>query len=467
MAPKKKPTATDPYGVSRLPTSGISAQRVLAPPKPSKPQTIQQRIQSQKRDATKRTIAQAAQGKSPLSVAGRANLAVGGTGGTKPAASSSLAAVDNFLPTVQSAARQQAVTAGMAKAPAMQVGPAVPPGALFDKPSLVNLAEAKLGGKDNVDRTLSGGGSSGSNIGELLARGFGNLGDIRGTEFWNDPSLTTQYSQIGADVGAGGAAAQQKALDALLSVAQGGGATDLERARMLAAEQDVNQWSRSQREAAQQDAAATGMSSSGGALLDALLSTEMGANRLARTSLDTQAMLNQRALDAATGAGQMGTTMRNTDIGVAGKNVDWANAAKSQDAQFRQAESSHAADRAFMSSQNALNRQLRIAEGLLGVDVGENQFGYGAAADATGQNADASAGANQQNIDAMSGFAQGLQQYGGWAGNAGDSAADAADETNENRRNLTGNVVGGYLTGGAKGAGQGAATANTDKEDDK
>lgn len=431
------------------------------------PTTVGQRVAASKRDAVGSAIGAAGKGQSAMSTANRANLTVGGKGGVKPTASSSLAAVDNFLPAVQSEARRQGAASAMAKAPGLDMGPAIPPADIVRRPSLVENAEAKLGGKASAMEALDGTkGAGGVAIGEMLARGFGNRGDIRGNEFWNDPTLRTQFGQIGADVGAGGAAAQQKALDALLGVAQGGGATDLERARMLAAEQDVNQWTRSQREAAQQDAAETGMASSGGALLDALLSTEMGANRLARTSLDTQAMLNQRALDAMMGAGEMGTTMRNTDIGVAGKNVDWANAAKSQDAQFRQAEASHAADRAFMSSQNALDRQLRIAEGLMGVDVGENQFGYGAAADATGQNANAANNANNQNWDAMNGFAQGIQQYGGWAGNAGDDAADAADQTNQNRRELTGSVIKGAMSGGGKGAGMGAATANTDDEED-
>lgn len=103
---------------------------------------------------------------------------------------------------------------------------------------------------------------------------------------------------------------QREAMGQMYDIANQGGLTAIDRARMEEARRDQNQWVRGQREANQQRMEARGMSGSGTQLVDDMIAAQQGAQRISQADLNTEAMAQQRQMDAIYGYGDMASGVR-------------------------------------------------------------------------------------------------------------------------------------------------------------
>lgn len=103
---------------------------------------------------------------------------------------------------------------------------------------------------------------------------------------------------------------QREAMGQMYDIANQGGLTAIDRARMEEARRDQNQWVRGQREANQARMEARGMSGSGTQLVDDMIAAQQGAQRISQADLNTEAMAQQRAMDAIYGYSDMASGVR-------------------------------------------------------------------------------------------------------------------------------------------------------------
>ncbi|HYC44478.1 MAG TPA: hypothetical protein VED01_03240 [Burkholderiales bacterium] len=124
-------------------------------------------------------------------------------------------------------------------------------------------------------------------------------------------SLYGDYEQGASDVELEAQAAQREAMNELFGVWRGGGATALERARRAQARAESENWLQGQRKADMQDLAERGMSGSGAELASLQADRQAAASRLSMADLETDAALEERALQALlSGSGVAGELLQ-------------------------------------------------------------------------------------------------------------------------------------------------------------
>ena len=227
---------------------------------------------------------------------------------------------------------------------------------------------------------------------------FGNDMAWLDDEFKIDPALLGESARSKVEADPEMIAAQQRALDSLFGIADAGGATAQERARRAKARGESENWLRGQREADMQNLAERGMSGSGAELLTLGNDRQAAAQRNSAADLETDAWLEQRALDALFSGGQLAGQMRDTGFregmeraGAADEfevlNQNTLNSAQESNKQFEREAWNRALERRQQWDMNKLNLGVDAAGGLLNSDAGQNQAGYNYAGNVAGQSA--------------------------------------------------------------------------------
>jgi len=108
--------------------------------------------------------------------------------------------------------------------------------------------------------------------------------------------------------------AQMQALQRMQGIADAGGLTAMDRARLDDVNRQAAQQEQSQRGAIMQNAAQRGALGSGATLAAQMAAQQGSASRRAQGGLQTAAMAQQRALDAISQTGQMGQNLRGQDM---------------------------------------------------------------------------------------------------------------------------------------------------------
>jgi hypothetical protein len=134
----------------------------------------------------------------------------------------------------------------------------------------------------------------------------------------------TELSNVSVDPRLKGA--QMNALERLSSLAEEGGLSATDRARLADIEADQGRAARGAREALEQGAQARGTAGSGLSLVNQMIANQEAANRASRAGQDTAARAEMRALEALMKSGEMGGQIREQDYREA------ANRATAQDA---------------------------------------------------------------------------------------------------------------------------------------
>jgi hypothetical protein len=272
---------------------------------------------------------------------------------------------------------------------------------------------------------------------------FGNDMAWLDEEFQIDPALLGESARSKVEADPNMIAAQQRALDSLFGIADAGGATAQERARRAKARGESENWLRGQREADMQNLAERGMAGSGAEILALGNDRQAAAQRNSAADLETDAWLEQRALDALFSGGQLAGEMRTTGFnegmaraGAADEfealNQNTLNSAQQSNKQFQQEAWNRMIERRSAEDMKRLQMGLGAAEGLMGSDVGQNQAGYSYSGNVAGQSAgQANQGRNAANSylgasgineqakkDRDQNFEDGFAEYGQYADTA-------------------------------------------------
>ena len=181
-------------------------------------------------------------------------------------------------------------------------------------------------------------------------------------------------------------AAQQRAMDELFGIYGQGGATAQDRAREGQARANSDQYIRSQREAHQQDLGERGMYGSGAEIGMLLGDRQNAATTMSQSDLDTQAMHEQRAMDALMKGGDLAGVMRGSSFeegSSRAKAADYIDEMNNKivniadesnksfirdqrDALFREQAASH---------ERSLDRNVGVASGIVKSDAEETHYG--------------------------------------------------------------------------------------------
>src|SRR5690606_5964166 len=165
---------------------------------------------------------------------------------------------------------------------------------------------------------------------------------------------------------------------------------------MARARADQESWLRGQREADMQNLAERGMSGSGAELANLAMDRQAAAQRMSAADLETEAMLEQRALDATMAGGQMAGQMRGDSFdesftrGQAGARFSELNNATVNSVAGRLADFKRDSWQKALAGRNnfqitSLGLGVGAAQNLLASDIGQDQFGYGYAGGQAGQ----------------------------------------------------------------------------------
>lgn len=144
------------------------------------------------------------------------------------------------------------------------------------------------------------------------------LGDVNYEELRSQGDLT--YSDVGTDfnnisVDPRFKENQMASLGALDEIIAGGGFNATDRANLTRAQNEAAQGDRGRRDAIMQNMQMRGVGGSGMELLAQLQSSQAATDRSAQAGLDTNALAQQRALDAIMQSGQMSGQMRGQEFG--------------------------------------------------------------------------------------------------------------------------------------------------------
>ena len=176
--------------------------------------------------------------------------------------------------------------------------------------------------------------------------------------------------------------AQQNALRRISEIADEGGLTAIDRARLFDAKEEMATASRGAQEAIMQEAAQRGVSGSGVEMANRMLAQQAAATRGARAGVDTAAEAQRRALEAISQSGQMAGSMRTQSMN------EQARVAEAQDAINRfnteitnRTSAANVAARNNAQEANLRERQ-RVAEFNIGQREREAATRLGAAQDA-------------------------------------------------------------------------------------
>lgn len=205
-------------------------------------------------------------------------------------------------------------------------------------------------------------------------------------ELQKNPYLLGASAEAGVEADPEMVSRQRDALDQLLGVARGGGATAQERARRAKARGESENWLRGQREADMENLNERGMAGSGAEILNLAKDRQDAAQRLSAADLQTDADLEARALSAMMQSGELAGQLRNTDwnektarAGAKDRrdegNLMLLNEADSDNIDFRRSGAEGGIER--QNNWDTLMAQLGLqtAGGLLSSNVGQGQFG--------------------------------------------------------------------------------------------
>jgi hypothetical protein len=198
------------------------------------------------------------------------------------------------------------------------------------------------------------------------------LGKAARSEVFADPALVAKQNQ---------------ALDSLFGIARDGGASAQERARRQGARRDSENWLRGQREADMENLSERGMSGSGAEILALGKDRQDAAQRNSDADLQTDAWLEQRALDAMMQGGELAGKMRDTGFREgqerAGATDEWSlintqaiNGAETAYKEFQQRQWADMIKRRNDWELKKLELGVDAAGGLLGSDARQNDAGY-------------------------------------------------------------------------------------------
>lgn len=124
----------------------------------------------------------------------------------------------------------------------------------------------------------------------------------------NSKSISNPYANISTDPRL--QEAQNRSLDSLDEIIQGGGMNAMDRANIARDQADAAQQDKGRRDAILQNQQARGMGGSGNSLLAQLQSSQAATDRNSQTGLDVAGMAQQRAMDAIRNSGEMAGSMR-------------------------------------------------------------------------------------------------------------------------------------------------------------
>jgi hypothetical protein len=298
------------------------------------------------------------------------------------------------------------------------------------------------------------------------------LGGMRNARFGNDMAWLdelfqenpidayTAAQQLGTSADPAAQAAQRGAMDAMFGIANGGGATAMERARRQKARGESENWLFGQREADMQNLAERGMSGGGAEIAALLGDRQAAASRLSQADLDTDAALEQRALDALMSGEQIaGGINRDSNAFIQG-NADMISRSAARNKQFMQNAWQQALNNRQNWDTNVLNQQLGVAQGLMGQDASENQTGWGSgqqqASDDADRRNDARSNFNTTSSGMWSGTTPGVVNSQAGKYDARAAAESGAFNTGvETFKTMTEMAAGAGGGGGAGGAGGG------------
>lgn len=306
---------------------------------------------------------------------------------------------------------------------------------------------------------------------------FGNDMAWLDDEFQQDPTLLGQSagSSVFADPRA--IAAQNEALDSIMGIARGGGATAAERARMASARRDQESWLRGQREGDMQDLAERGMAGSGAELLTVGNDRQAAAGRISQADLETEAMLEQRAIDATMAGSQMASGMRGQSSDEGFKRADAADsfAALNQNAintvegantKFKQDAWQRMINNRNEWDAEQLKLGLSTAGDLLGTDQRENAAGFEYAGGLAKTDAAAGNAAQSEHNNAyINPITNGSATAGALKQAVNQGTADAMKQFGEAGDSLM-NTIGSTAGGVPGGVGGGSGTTPPKQDDD-
>lgn len=197
--------------------------------------------------------------------------------------------------------------------------------------------------------------------------------------------------------------AQQRALDELFGIYSQGGATAQDRARQAAIRRDQEQWLRGQREADMANFAERGMGGSGMELLSLLGDRQAAASRISQNDLDTEAMHEQRAMDALLSGSELAGSMRKSSFDESAAKADLISTVAMDNTDWFRSNYERIKKQEFDAEQANKKLGFDAAEGLYGFDQDDDQFKYGSASDQASRDASRYNDANQQSAGALTG----------------------------------------------------------------
>jgi hypothetical protein len=253
-----------------------------------------------------------------------------------------------------------------------------------------------------------------NNTGERQARGaealnkadYGLDRDVTSDMYMEDPLLLGPSKRATVQADPAAIAAQQRAMDELFGIYSQGGATAQDRAREAQARANSDQYLRSQREAHQQDLAERGMGGSGAEIGMLLGDRQNAGQQMSQSDLETQAMHEQRAMDALMRGGDLAGKMRGSSFEEAGyrgeaedelaaMNNLIVNKAGAANTDWLREQKDKVAREQFDAWQRKMDRGVGVAEGLTDSDRRETESGFDLAGKLGGSDADAYNRANE------------------------------------------------------------------------
>jgi hypothetical protein len=299
---------------------------------------------------------------------------------------------------------------------------------------------------------------------------YGLAENVTDEAYMMRPDVLGESARGSVQADAGSIAAQQRAMDELFGIYDQGGATAQDRAREGQARANSDQYIRGQREAHQQDLGERGMYGSGAEIGMLLGDRQNAATTMAQSDLDTQAMHEQRAMDALMKGGDMAGRMRDTsfqegsdralgedEFAVLRNNT--ANQAKQGNVDFLRESKANSIQNEFRAFEGDKDRAFAAAGQVMGEDAEQNKAGWnfganvatidtGAANDAKGAVRDT---VTSRRIDP-------IQSYGVDTGTSGAlTSGDAASRGGVEKASAGFGAVGDGIMDFGAGVGSGGA----------
>lgn len=273
---------------------------------------------------------------------------------------------------------------------------------------------------------------------------------------WLDPAFeqsyldpTTAAALFGTSADPTAQAGQQRALDGILDIGEGGGATAMERARRASARESAEGWLRGQREADMSSLSQRGLSGSGAELAALSADRQAAGQRLSSADLETDAALEQRAMDALMQGSQLSTLMRGQSDAYAGNIASALNAVGRQNADWRRSAWENSISRADDWQKFSTQQKANSANTLQNFDAAQNSAGFAQGQNIAGQDA---AAKNTANTNYNQAGINNLAGAGDLTLNAFQNSQNAAAQLGGAGEDALKDIVKGVMTFGASQA---------------